>query len=101
MGSSMLTGMPRRARNRLTRCRVKAVIAVVGATLAVPFLAVAAAPQAHAIDRCTIWYTPMSMDQYNLCEQHSQLEQQYKNCLDQYAGVSGGAAQYCGQDPGY
>lgn len=49
----------------------KAVVAVVGATLAVPFLAVAAAPQAHAVDRCTPWYAMGAMDQYNLCEQHS------------------------------
>jgi hypothetical protein len=50
----------------------KAVIAAAGAVLAVPFLAISVAPQAHAVDRCTVWYTPASMDQYNLCEQHSQ-----------------------------
>jgi hypothetical protein len=48
----------------------RAVIAVLGATLAVPFLAVATAPQAYAVDRCTPWYG-WAMDQYNLCEQHS------------------------------
>jgi hypothetical protein len=57
----------------------KSLIAAAGAVLAVPFLAIPVAPQAHAVDRCTIWYTPLSMQQYNDCEAHNACPYGYQN----------------------
>lgn len=57
----------------------KSLIAVVGAVLAVPFLAIPVAPQAQAIDRCTPWYAMGAMDQYNLCEAHNACPYGYQN----------------------